>query len=185
LHPLWQTPLLPLLFIISSFAMGLGAVTVESMLANYFYARPLETPMLCRLARVGAAALAGFLLLRYADLLMRGVLGQAFNLDSRSLLLLAETALFVLAVAMLVSRRRAGDPGHQMRAAIAVAVAGCFYRFNAFVVAFDPGPGWSYFPSVPEILITVGFIALEIMVYLFLVQRFPILRGPRPVAAKS
>ena len=44
-------------------------------------------------------------------------------------------------------------------------------------VAFDPGPGWSYFPAVPEFIITIGLVALEIVAYLFVVQRFPVLRG--------
>jgi len=185
LHPLWQTPILPLLFVISSFAMGLGAVIVESMLANYFFRRPLEGPMLRRLARVGAYALGGFLLLRFGDLAVRGELGAAFGFDSRSVMVLAESLVFVVGIAMLLSKSRAADPGQLMRAAITICVAGGLYRFNAFIIAFKPGPGWSYFPSVPELVITLGLIALEIMAYLVLVQRFPVLRGLKPAAAKS
>jgi Ni/Fe-hydrogenase subunit HybB-like protein len=42
-------------------------------------------------------------------------------------------------------------------------------------VAFSPGAHWSYFPSVGEILVTVGLIAGEIMLYICIVKVFPIL----------
>ena len=36
--------------------------------------------------------------------------------------------------------------------------AGALYRFDVFLVAFNPGAHWSYFPSVPEMLVTVGLV---------------------------
>ena len=38
-------------------------------------------------------------------------------------------------------------------------------------------PGWTYFPTIPEILLTVGLVAFEILVFVLLVKRFPILGG--------
>ena len=60
-----------------------------------------------------------------------------------------------------------------------VLLAGTMYRFDAYIVASNPGPGWTYFPTLPEILITVGLVALEVLVYILLVKRFPILSGRR------
>jgi Ni/Fe-hydrogenase subunit HybB-like protein len=54
-------------------------------------------------------------------------------------------------------------------------LSGALYRFNTYLVGYDPGPEWSYFPSVPETMIVIGFIAMEIMGYLFIVKRYPIL----------
>ena len=42
-----------------------------------------------------------------------------------------------------------------------VALAGAVYRFDTYLVAFNPGPGWHYFPSVPEMFISFGLIAIE------------------------
>jgi Ni/Fe-hydrogenase subunit HybB-like protein len=68
-------------------------------------------------------------------------------------------------------------------------VAGVLYRFDAYVTAYDPGANWSYFPSVLEILVTTGLVAIEIMIYIFLVKYFPVLsaepkaeRAPAPAA---
>ena len=52
---------------------------------------------------------------------------------------------------------------------------GALYRFNTYIVGFDPGTGWQYFPSVPEMMITLGIIAVEIMGYLWFVKRMPVL----------
>jgi Ni/Fe-hydrogenase subunit HybB-like protein len=54
-------------------------------------------------------------------------------------------------------------------------MAGALYRFDAFLITFNPGTGYSYFPALPEILITIGMVAIEVMAYLFIVTRFPIL----------
>jgi Ni/Fe-hydrogenase subunit HybB-like protein len=52
--------------------------------------------------------------------------------------------------------------------------AGALYRFDTYLVAFVPGAHWSYFPSVPELLITVGLVAGEALAYVVIVRNFPI-----------
>ena len=61
------------------------------------------------------------------------------------------------------------------RAAMLFMLAGSLYRFDTYLVAFRPGAHWSYFPSVTEILITLGLISGEIMAYIVIVRLFPIL----------
>jgi Ni/Fe-hydrogenase subunit HybB-like protein len=78
---------------------------------------------------------------------------------------------------MLLDRGRRARAGALFRAAMLVIVAGTLYRFDAYLLAFDPGPGWAYFPTVPEILITAGVVGAEVMAYLALVKSFPILGG--------
>jgi Ni/Fe-hydrogenase subunit HybB-like protein len=70
------------------------------------------------------------------------------------------------------ARRR---PGTQFRAALLLLAGGALYRFDTYLVAFQPGSQWSYFPSLGEIVVTVGLVAFEILVYLVLVKLFPIL----------
>ena len=60
--------------------------------------------------------------------------------------------------------------------------AGIAYRVNVYLVAFSPGENWSYFPAVPELLITFGIVALEIFLYVAAVTVFPILAGTREPA---
>ena len=62
-------------------------------------------------------------------------------------------------------------------ASVLMLLAGSLYRFNAYIVAYNPGPGWSYFLAVPELIITLGVVACELVVYIYVVKRFPILSG--------
>ncbi len=41
----------------------------------------------------------------------------------------------------------------------------------------------SYFPSVPELMVTVGVIALEVLLYMLFVKTLPVLHGPDGHAA--
>ncbi|HMD34873.1 MAG TPA: hypothetical protein VKH42_07890, partial [Vicinamibacterales bacterium] len=71
------------------------------------------------------------------------------------------------------------DLGGLVRAALVMLFAGALFRFDTYLVAFTPGAHWSYFPSVTEILITVGLVAAEIVAYVVIVKTFPILSGQR------
>lgn len=183
LHPIWQTPMLPLLFLLSSFVMGIGAVTLESSLTSLRFRRPSDGPILSSLLRIAALTLLLYVFLRFLDLALRGALGHIVALDRYASLFWIETALFLAPSAMLWGQRTAQNPGALFRAALLMLVAGSLYRFDAFLVAFNPGPGWSYFPSVAELLITAGLVALEIMLYLVVVRRYAVLRGSSPASA--
>jgi Ni/Fe-hydrogenase subunit HybB-like protein len=178
LHPLWHTPLLPLLFLISCLGMGYGAVIVESSVASRFFGRRAETKMLAGLAAIVMPILVMFAGVRFVDLAARGRLALLFAFDLRSVLALLEFALVIVAAAMLLRPADRHRAGTLFRSAMLLLAAGALYRFDTYLVAFQPGPQWSYFPSVGEMLVTVGLVAFEILVYVVLVKQFPILGGP-------
>ena len=62
-------------------------------------------------------------------------------------------------------------------AAVCVLVGGSLYRFNTYIIGFDPGTGWKYFPSIGEQMITYGLIAFEIAMYTLFVKIFPVFTG--------
>ncbi len=178
LHEFWHTGWLPLLFLMSCAAMGYAAVTIESLLGTLFFGAKPETKMLRALGRMMAWLMVAFLALRIADLAISGKLGL-IAADLPGAFFLAEVTLFVLAIAMILKRPRAGAGG-LFAAACVMALAGGLYRFDVFLVAFDPGPGWSYFPSVVETLVTLSLVSAEIAVYIAVVKRFPVLAGSAP-----
>ena len=51
-------------------------------------------------------------------------------------------------------------------------------KFNMYIVGFNPGQGWTYFPSVQEILVTLAIVAIEFLAYLLFVKRLPVLPAP-------
>lgn len=176
LHPFWQTPLLPLLFLVSCLVIGYAALVFESSLAARFFGRKPETGMLASLSGAMRVVLALFLLIRLIDLGVRGQLAAVVT-DPYGFLLAAELAMFVAPLVLLRRARTRPDAGELFRGAMLMMLAGAFYRFNSFLIAFNPGAGWSYFPTIPEMLITAGLVALEILAYVALVRTFPILGG--------
>jgi Ni/Fe-hydrogenase subunit HybB-like protein len=175
LHPLWNSGWLPLLFLLSCLGMGYAAVVFEAVLSSWLFKSRPEREML---AGIGAATIpfaVAYVWLRIYDIAVRGQLPALFAFDLYSVLALLEFGLVAVATFILLSDARRKNLGHLFRAAMLFMLAGSLYRFDTYLVAFRPGAQWSYFPSVGEILVTLGLIAGEIMLYIAIVKVFPIL----------
>ncbi|HKB81238.1 MAG TPA: Ni/Fe-hydrogenase cytochrome b subunit [Thermoanaerobaculia bacterium] len=176
LHPLWLTGWLPLLFLMACLAMGYGIVVFESIFSSTVFGRKPETAMLINLQKIAAWGGLIFVGIRLLDLGARGQLSDAAHLDRFGTMFWIENALWLLPLAMMLATPRPGL-GSLFRSAMVVLLAGSLYRFDTYLVAFNPGPGWHYFPSVQEMLISIGLIAMELAVYVAVVKRFPIIGG--------
>ncbi|MFN8628232.1 MAG: Ni/Fe-hydrogenase cytochrome b subunit [Candidatus Binatia bacterium] len=184
LHPLWNTIMLPVLFLISCIGMGFGVVVLESALSSRLLGRRPEIDMLAGLGSVVRPVMAVYLAIRIIDLIVRQQIAHLFAFDIFSVMSLIEFGLFGVALVMLREERRRRDLGTLFRASMFLLLGGALYRFDVFLLAFQPGLEWSYFPNIPEILVTVGLVAAEITGYILLIKTFPILAGvPRPAAA--
>ena len=155
--------------------MGFGAVVLEGHLASRAFKRRLETEMLGRLAGVVFYVAVFWLVWRVGVEVISGDL--ALVASGRGVAFLIEVALHVWAIALLAPKAKRQSPARQFRAGLALVLAGTAYRLNVYLVAFRPGQNWSYFPAVPELLITLGIIALEIALYIAAVRTLPILSG--------
>jgi len=183
LNALWHTPWVPLLFLLSCFGMGYAMVVLESTISSRAFGRKREDTMLASLAGVMSLVLFLYVGIRLVDIILRGRAGLMLGQGLLSVLFWLEIALALGPAVVLLAQRRRIRIGGLFRAAVAIALGGILYRFDAYLVAFQPAPGWHYFPTVPEILITVGIVALEILVFVWLVKTFPILSGTTPVTA--
>jgi Ni/Fe-hydrogenase subunit HybB-like protein len=173
--PLWQTQLLPLLFLMTAIAMGYAVTVFESLLSSMIFKRPFETPLLAKVSTVMFWLVAAYLVVRFGDLLVRGQLTGIFSEQVNGLMFFIENLLFLEAVIILAQPSRRMSARWLFIAATCLLLAGAIYRFNTFLVGYNPGPGWRYFPALPEILITLGIVALELMGYLYFVKRYPVL----------
>jgi Ni/Fe-hydrogenase subunit HybB-like protein len=177
LHGLWNTAFLPLLFLISCITMGYAAVVIEASLSSRFFNRPRHTGMLTSLFGVAAITVWLFLAIRFIDLIVAGKLGLLFKFDLYAFMFWLETILMVFPAIIYMNKAKRSNPTHQFRAAMWLILAGGLYRFNTYLVAFQPGENFSYFPTVPEMFTTFGIVATEILIFVILVKKFPILAG--------
>ena len=175
LSPLWQTGFLPLLFLISAILMGYAMVVFESLFSSLGLKRPLETSMLTKLSGVIPKLLVVYMVIRFGDLIWRGELGLIFTFDLNSFMFIIENVLYIYPLVILFSAEKRRQPKQLFIAAVLLVLAGGLYRFNAYLIGFNPGDGWHYFPAFGEIMITVGIIAMEIMAYLVFVKKLPVL----------
>ena len=175
---LYQTPFLPLLFVSSAVAMGYGVVVVEATIVSHSFRRPSEHALLVRLGRVVGWLLVAWLVFRWADILWRDATADAFAGNTVAISFWIENLLAVFAVIALLLPAWQASERMTFLGGVALLLFGSLYRLNAYLVAFKPVGNYTYFPSVPEILVTVGIVALEVLLYLAFIKLFPVLAQP-------
>jgi len=181
LHALWFTSWLPFLFLVSALVMGYGIVVIEAAFSAWAFKRERETAMLEKLSKVALGVGAFWVIFRVGEVALAGELPLVAS--GRGLAFVLEVLLHLGGVVILASAARRADPVWQVRAGLLLVLGGMAYRVNTYLVAFMPGANFSYFPALPEMLITIGFFSAEVALYIWAVRRFPILAG-RPAAAR-
>lgn len=175
LHPLWHTGFLPLLFLINCLFIGYSIAILESIISSYGFKRPFETEQLSGLAAITPYLTGIWLCVVVGDLIWRGQQTNVLRLDFYSAFFLLEFGLVAIGSLLLFSKKRRQSPRWLFITAVLIVLGGALYRFNVYLIGFNPGQGWRYFPSLAEIMITVGIVAFEILGYQVLVKLFPVL----------
>ena len=183
LSPLWWSPALPLIFLISAITMGYTVVIFESTLSSFGFKRPLETSILAKLSLVIPILLVIFLVVRFGDLLMRGQLGLAFSGNLQGNMFLLENILHILPLVILASAKNRKSAKMLFLSACFLMFGGLLFRFNTYLIGFDPGAGWHYFPAIGEQFITYAIISAEILLYMVFVKKLPVLPGQEQARA--
>lgn len=183
LHPLWSSAAVPALFLVGCVAMGYGMVVVESVLGARYFGRRPETDMLAALSTAAVWAAGIWLAIRLADVAVRGVFGLAFQPTEYAFWFWLEIALAVWALLLLTTRPR--NLRNLFHASLLLIFGGGLYRFDTYLIAYNPGDHWSYAPSIPELLVTLGIVALEVLAYVWIVRRYPILGGREPMPREA
>jgi Ni/Fe-hydrogenase subunit HybB-like protein len=137
--------------------------------------RPFEREILGKLTQIIRGLVAIFLVVRFADVAYRGALGLAFEATAPAITFWCETALLLVPLVVLATPARRRRARLLFASACAMALAGIVYRLSAFLVAYDTGAGWHYFPSLGEIAVTLGLIAFEVLAIIVGIRLLPIL----------
>ncbi len=172
-HPLWHTALLPSLFLVSCLSMGYGAVVVLVTLLRVGWNAESDGRLLARMSRINAWLIVAYLVLRVGDLALTGKLALV-QADFFGALLVAELALFLVPALLLLSPQVLANRGRIFGAALLALAAGAAYRVDTYLTVYRPAPGWMYFPSVGETVVTVGMGAIGIAVFVVISKLFPV-----------
>lgn len=184
-HPLWYTPILPLLFLTSAIAVGYPMVVFETTAATGSMKREGEMSVLSPLSRITIGLLGVYLALKLGDMVVRGTYIYLFDGSVQSNSFIVEVFLGVLIPWLMLLSPTVRASRRWLFTACSLVVGGvALNRINVFLVAFQPPfVEHSYFPAIGEIAITAGLIAAILFLYRFFVTIFPVLSA-RPEEVK-
>lgn len=184
-NPLWQTPIVPLLYLLSAITIGYGIVLFESCVTSSAYRRSIEMHLLQPMAKIMLGLLAVFLAVRLGDLTVRGALSHALTASLEAFFFWLEMGFFALPYLLIGSAGARRNPARLFLAGCSIMLGGILLRLNGFLIGYDTGlgvdHGWNYFPSIAEMLVTIGMFAVEVLGYIIITRRFPVL--PRDAVA--
>jgi Ni/Fe-hydrogenase subunit HybB-like protein len=175
LYPLWYSPLIPAFFLISAVAAGMCVVIIESFFSAKILRRGLETPLMADLGRAAAVVLYLYLIVKFADLAVRGNLDLVLvpNLQGR-LFLLEMVGGAVLPAIMLSFRGLRDEPNGLLAASLLVMMGVVLNRINVCWIGMDVSDQLHYFPTWMEIAVSLAFITGGTIVFLLAVHYLPI-----------
>jgi Ni/Fe-hydrogenase subunit HybB-like protein len=148
------------------------------MLCCLVWKRAMDMEVLDEAARITSWLIFGWLGIRLLDVIFRGALGTAFHFDRFAGVFWLEVFLTSIGGWMLRSSLKDHSTRSMFLGYILSSLGGMIYRFSPTTLAFRPNPESLYFPSMIEVLVSIGFISMGIAGFLLIVKRFGILPAP-------
>lgn len=176
-HPLWQTQMLPALYLVQALVCGFAAVIFILMSASLAWQRPLDIPILGDLAKFMSWVSLTFIVLRFGDAVFRGVLGLAFQPTWYAAMFHLENLLVLVPALLFLNPRLRTIPRLLFVGSILTAFGGMLYRFSPTTIAYRAGQPSVYFPKIGELLMALGYIGLAVTLFIIASKRFAILPG--------
>ena len=181
LHPLWWTPISPLLFLLSAIAVGYPMVVWESLFAGWSLRLKPEMEVLAPLARFIPFTLGTYLAFKLGDMAYRGTYTYLGDGSVQSLCWLLEVGGgVVLPLVLLTSRRIRQSPRWLFASASLVVLGVILNRVNVFLVGYRPPYAThAYTPAFCEWAVTIGLVACLMLIYRLVVMYLPVISQPK------
>lgn len=180
MHPLWQTPILPLLFLLSAISVGFPMVIFESLIASRSLKLKPEMHILSKLGSMIAPLLGIYLAFKIGDMFIRETFVYLTEFNTASIMFTIEVLFgVVIPLRMFLSPKVLKSPPLLFTASALVVLGVLLNRINNFIVAYTPPYAEkAYFPSFGELSVTIGFAAMLVLAYRFIVMNFPVISLP-------
>lgn len=178
LHPLWYSPIIPIIFFVSAICLGFMMVMVESMTSSYLYKKPMEIDILKKLKQYASYILIIYLILRFADIFIRGAGVFLFEFNWGSIIFWIEMLLSVIIPVIIFF-----IPLNEKRidllywGALIGVVGIVFNRLNVGGLTHLNNLteiGTFYFPSLMELTISAGVVSAAMLVFFFFIENFKV-----------
>lgn len=175
LHPLWHSMLLPVFFLVTSFAAGIALVIAGSTISYWLFGRSLKEKTIAKLGWFIPWILAFYLVLKLGELEIVSEIELLFNSGNYSLLFWAELVIGVVIPILLLARKQVRHSRLGSMISSFFVIAGVILnRFNASWFAIKPIAGATYAPHWMELAILFGVMSGVVLVYSLIARYFPV-----------
>lgn len=175
-NPLWWTPVLPLLFLLSAIATGFPVVIFEQCFAAWAFHRKPPMHLLTPLGALAAPLLGVYGLAKLSDIVIRGAYVHLWPWSPAASMFAIEVVAGVFVPLVLLANPRVRrSPGLLFTACSLIVAGTVLNRLNVFLVAYRP-PYMTkmYVPSMTEVLVSLGLTAAMILAYRAAAIVFPV-----------
>ncbi len=185
LHPLWWTPILPIIFFTSAISIGLSMIILESSLSSRYFQRGLETHLLAKLAKAIPVVLVIYGLLKFGELTVAGDLHYLFTSGTMSVLFWTETLIGVIIPILWFSINKNRESANGLLTGAIIVLTGMILnRFNvSWFAVKHPDPLFymptfmsnvKYFPTLPEVAVSIGIFSAGILAFGLAAKYLPV-----------
>ncbi len=196
LHPLWWTPILPILFFVSALAVGVAMLVFESTLSSRYFKRGIESHLLAKLTKAVPWILGIYALLKFGEIALAGDLGYLFTSGTMSLLFWAEILIGVVFpfIWFSIKANREND-NRRFLGALILLFGMILNRFDvSWFAVKHPDPLYylpsfmgnvKYFPTLPEVAVSIGIFSAGILAFGLLAKYFPVFEAEHETEAAA
>jgi Ni/Fe-hydrogenase subunit HybB-like protein len=174
LHPLWWSPIIFVFFLLSSFFVGPAMVMLESAISGKALKHTIPIDVLRSLAKIGGVAMIIYLVLRIGDLFLRNEIGSIFADSYEGVAFRFEIIIGLIVPIMIVFSPLSGKRFWLIVYGLCASFGVILNRLNVVVIGMMRDMGEFYYPTIYEIIVSVGLVSAGILIYLFVCENFNI-----------
>jgi Ni/Fe-hydrogenase subunit HybB-like protein len=175
LHALWSSMLLPVFFLVSSFASGISLVIAGATVSYWLFGRSLKTKTIAKLGWFLPWILGFYLVLKFGELIIANELDLLFSGGIYSVLFWTEIVVGVMLPILLFAFKRVRySRVASMLGAFLIMGGVILNRFDVTWFSMSSVAGEVYTPHWMEVAVLLGVAAGLLTVYSLVARYFPV-----------
>jgi Ni/Fe-hydrogenase subunit HybB-like protein len=181
MSPLWYSPEIPKLFLVSALMMGFAMVSLETMLSSRAFKHDVDPGIYFGLARM-CLWVAGFYFFYKLYALVTGPgIGAAFAGTTEANMYLLEMIVgVILPIVLLLGKGAREKLNTVLSVNILVIVGVMLNRLNVSIFGLyrdQSSRGAHYFPSLVEFAVTIALVSFAILLFKMAAKHLPLLES--------
>ncbi len=175
-HPLWHTPILPAIFLVSSITSGLAMVIAGGTGSHWIFGRGMRQEIVAKVASWVPWALGAYIVVLVVDLFYTQDL--TLSIETSTILYMIELVVGTLLPMFFFSLRKVRESRTWCYVGAAALLFGVLMnRLDVAWLSTASASGTIYLPSLVEVVIQTGLICGIILIYTLVAHYLPLFEG--------